>query len=235
MFTWKREKKQYRNFKMKITFISTDNDVACHGVRSISAYIKLRGYETQIIFLRYGENINLNYDEKIIMQVIDKVKDSSIIAFSTMSFTAFRAYKLANALRKLKKPLVIGGIHATLLPEECLDFFDYVCVGEGEEAFLEFIQKFEKKQDLTNIRNLWTKKSQKIKKNEVRNLMESFDFIPDYDVESHFILENKTLVKFKERHFEGNSWFIPLEDVRILAHTAAIIFLLLCIKKKEEN
>jgi len=195
---------------MKITLISTDNDVTCHGIRAISSYLKMRGYKTNILFLPYGEDISRNYNTKVIKQVYNFVEGSDVIGFSTMSFTAFRVYKLAKALRKLKKPLVIGGLHATIAPDECLKYFDFVCIGEGEEAFLDFLKKFENKESLEGIKNFCLKKSGKIIRNELRPLLENIDFIPDYDTENHFILENDKLVKFKEKHLEG----------RFLVHTS---------------
>jgi anaerobic magnesium-protoporphyrin IX monomethyl ester cyclase len=195
---------------MNITLLSIDNDVASHGIRAISAYLKLQGYEVNILFLPYGEDINRNYSSKVIRQVLSALKGSDIIGISTMSFTSFRAYKLAKELKKLKKPMVIGGIHATIAPEECLAYFDYVCVGEGEEAFLEFVKKIEQKKDPSGIKNFWSRKKGKIIKNEVRPLMENFDFMPDYEIKRHFILENEEIVPFQERHLEN----------RFLVHTS---------------
>ena len=39
-----------------------------------------------------------------------------------------------------------GGTHATVRPDECLDFADMVCIGEGEEALIELTRKMKKGQ-----------------------------------------------------------------------------------------
>ena len=44
---------------------------------------------------------------------------------------------------KIKAPIIWGGIHPTVRPEESLNHADIVCIGEGEMALLELIQKME--------------------------------------------------------------------------------------------
>ena len=45
------------------------------------------------------------------------------------------AYKLCDALRFKSVPTVIGGLHATVLPEEAAQHADAVCVGDGEAVW----------------------------------------------------------------------------------------------------
>ncbi len=57
-------------------------------------------------------------------------------------------------------PVVWGGIHASLLPEQTLQEpdIDIVVDGEGEETFLELVQALEAQRDITGIRSLWHKR-----------------------------------------------------------------------------
>ena len=55
------------------------------------------------------------------------------------------AYELANWIRRvfMKKPLlVMGGVHASALPEEAVKHVDCVVVGEGERAIVEIVERF---------------------------------------------------------------------------------------------
>jgi radical SAM superfamily enzyme YgiQ (UPF0313 family) len=55
-----------------------------------------------------------------------------LIAISVLTAQAPQAYALADQLREAGKMVVIGGLHATALPEEALLHADHVAVGEGE-------------------------------------------------------------------------------------------------------
>jgi radical SAM superfamily enzyme YgiQ (UPF0313 family) len=53
-------------------------------------------------------------------------------------------------------PIVWGGCHPTILPEQTLqsEYVDIVCVGEGDETFLELVEALQRKQPLTDVRGL---------------------------------------------------------------------------------
>jgi radical SAM superfamily enzyme YgiQ (UPF0313 family) len=72
-----------------------------------------------------------------------------------------------------------------MVPEEVLrtGLFDYVCVGEGEEALLELVTAMEKGTGTTGIRNIWLRSNGEITQNRVRPFV-SLDRLPprDYDV-----------------------------------------------------
>lgn len=58
--------------------------------------------------------------------------DYDLVAFSTFTAMAYECYELADRYRARGVPVVIGGLHATLLPEEAGQHADAVCIGEGE-------------------------------------------------------------------------------------------------------
>jgi len=54
-------------------------------------------------------------------------------------------------------PIILGGAHATLLPEETLvatPEIDIIVRGEGEETIIDLLQALEHKQPLDNISNI---------------------------------------------------------------------------------
>jgi radical SAM superfamily enzyme YgiQ (UPF0313 family) len=69
--------------------------------------------------------------------------------------------------------IIIGGVHATLSPDEVISnpFVDAVCRGEGEKTWEEFLTKFEAGGNLNNILNLWIKQDGAIYKNALRPLL----------------------------------------------------------------
>ena len=77
-------------------------------------------------------------DEKIEDIDFNDLPDVVTISFKTMS--SHRAYQLADTFREKGVKVILGGIHASLLPEEAKGHCDSVVVGEGEEIWSKIIE-----------------------------------------------------------------------------------------------
>ena len=67
-----------------------------------------------------------------------------LIGFSVLTNQYKYAVEIAQDIKRyLDVPIIFGGIHPTMDPEGTLaeQCVDYLCIGEGEEAFLELIEK----------------------------------------------------------------------------------------------
>lgn len=73
---------------------------------------------------------------------IDFDEKFDLVGITGMTQQAIRAYEIADAFRKKKVKVVIGGIHATVLPEEAKEHADSVIIGEAEELWPEFLKDF---------------------------------------------------------------------------------------------
>jgi radical SAM superfamily enzyme YgiQ (UPF0313 family) len=73
------------------------------------------------------------------------ILDCDVVALSLMTPTANRGYAIADAVRKAnpKARIIIGGSHASALPEEAIEHADMVVVGEGEKRILEAVESDE--------------------------------------------------------------------------------------------
>lgn len=69
--------------------------------------------------------------------------DADLIALTAMTAQATRAYQLADAFRAQGKTVVMGGFHASNLPDEALTHVDSVVVGEGELAWPQLLADFQ--------------------------------------------------------------------------------------------
>ncbi len=70
-----------------------------------------------------------------------KVEEANLIGINIMTSTAVRGYKIADFIkRKTNKRIIIGGIHASVLPEEALKHADQVIVGEAESVIREVVE-----------------------------------------------------------------------------------------------
>lgn len=69
--------------------------------------------------------------------------DSDLVGITTATATARRAYEIADNCRKKGQPVVLGGIHATVLPSEAGEHADAVVVGEAEGKWQRLLSDFE--------------------------------------------------------------------------------------------
>jgi radical SAM superfamily enzyme YgiQ (UPF0313 family) len=73
------------------------------------------------------------YDDR--MEAIPYDEPTDLAAISVETYTARRAYQIASEFRRRGVPVVMGGFHATLCPEEVSRFADAVIVGEAENTW----------------------------------------------------------------------------------------------------
>ena len=65
-------------------------------------------------------------------------------------------------------PVILGGAHASVYPDETISipFVDAVCIGDGEFALDEYLSRLENGRRLTGINGIWVKESAGIIKNQ---------------------------------------------------------------------
>jgi radical SAM superfamily enzyme YgiQ (UPF0313 family) len=73
---------------------------------------------------------------------VDFNKDVDLAGLTAYTNTAPRAYQIADAFRQRNVPVVMGGIHASSLPEEALEHCDSLVVGEAEGSWQRVIEDF---------------------------------------------------------------------------------------------
>jgi len=109
------------------------------------------------------------------------------IAVSVLNDELLIASKLSSIAKEYDKniPIIWGGKYPTIKPEKTLsnNCVDFVCIGEGLEAFKDFLSGLKGKGDLYAIPNIWAKQNGKIKKNAIRPLKKSLDDLPYLDWE----------------------------------------------------
>jgi len=195
---------------MKITLISTATFPSDQGIRQISSVLKKAGHNVQIIFLAFSEDYTKFYPKKVLDQIISLSRGSNLIGINSFASTAPRAVQVIRALKSLNKPLVWGGIHATISPEKCMEHCDIVAVGEAEQAVAELANAIENNKPFNTIQNLWIRDNDKIEKNPVRPLIDDIDLLPpaDYDIQTHYILDKNKIRKFKEQDLNGEIFFL---------------------------
>ena len=189
--------------RIKVTLISPYQSIDLIGLRIISSYLKQHGHDANILFLNLPDSSFSNaYSEQVVTDVVNLCKGSDLIGISLMTNYFVRVKDLTSRIKeKTKIPIIWGGIHPTIRPDECIQCADMVCIGEGEDAILELADKL-KAGTGENIKNIWFRKNGHIIKNELRPLEQDLDKfpLPDYDIKDHYILEADRVVRMSETH-----------------------------------
>lgn len=86
-----------------------------------------------------GVEVSLT-DENV--EPIDFDKHVDLVGITTMSSAAPRAYEIARQFKKKGTPVVLGGPHVSVLPEEGLQYADSVVVGEAEGTWDRLMDDF---------------------------------------------------------------------------------------------
>jgi len=145
------------------------------GIRSISAYLKQFEIKTALIFFKYkrysvefqgndyftpsllDHDLNPQQDIELLIKLLRQLKPK-IVGISVGSSALVSAKHITRAIKENTEALVVwGGIHAIISPEECIEYADIVCIGEGEKPMLELTQKLEAGLSVDEIPNLWVK------------------------------------------------------------------------------
>src|SRR3954451_13285331 len=66
------------------------------------------------------------------MEAIPFDRPTDLVAIPVETYTAKRAYQIASEYRKRRVPVVMGGFHASLMPDEVARFAESVVIGEAE-------------------------------------------------------------------------------------------------------
>ena len=125
---------------MNIGLISLYPDVISFGIRTLSACLKKEGHDVKIIFLL--SEFWDKYEDRALGEAVDQLKDADLIGLSVMSNFWDNSVQITERIKKdLDVPILWGGTHPTIRPEECLDLggADIVCIGEGEDTLVELV------------------------------------------------------------------------------------------------
>ena len=87
-----------------------------------------------------GHDVTI-YNENMTDIDLNRIKESDVLGLSMMTSTAPRGYEIARKYKELnpKGRVLIGGSHATFLPEEAAEYADHVVTGEGEGLICDLV------------------------------------------------------------------------------------------------
>jgi radical SAM superfamily enzyme YgiQ (UPF0313 family) len=159
------------------------------GPLSVASALKRHGVKSEII------NINERDLDKTAEYLVKQ--RSEFIGISVM--TGIQTYHSALLSKKIKElnrniPIIWGGIHPSLLSEQCIreEYIDYVCIGEGEDLIVEFVEYLAGKKQQEAILGFAYKDPGGVKITKSRPLINNLD---DYPVDLTIVDLNKYIFK----------------------------------------
>jgi len=119
------------------------------------------GYALLILAALTPSSIDVDITDDF-LEEIDYNEDVDLVGITAMTPQAYRAYEISDRFREKGVPVILGGIHPSLLPEEAIQHADSVLIGEAENLWekvlddfqnkrLKKIYKSEEKPDLTSF------------------------------------------------------------------------------------
>jgi len=139
----------------------------------LAAYIREKGYnEIKVI-----DNNVYNYP---LTRLEEEIRQFDIIAVTGTTSQCKQARDVSWLAKKNNKISVMGGPHATPLPEETLQtsYFDFIALGEGEITFCELLQAIENNMDCGKVNGIMFKRNNTFIKTEDRKFIKNLDELP---------------------------------------------------------
>ena len=130
-----------------------------HGLASLSACLKRDGHETRLVNL--NENLPPVPSDAEVYALVREWRPG-LIAFSCLTQQYTPGLELARSLRAQAAadgaelpPMVVGGIHPTMVPEDVMAdaAWDHVGVGECEDALAELVRRIDAGEAPTDVAN----------------------------------------------------------------------------------
>jgi len=148
------------------------------GLLYVGTYLRDRGgHEVEVIDAQVEELSYPELGERI------RRAGADLAGITAMTFTLLDVVKTAGLIKQIDPdlPVVIGGGHAYIYPEETarLDNIDYVLAGEGEPGFAGLVGELSGERRLERVPGLtWVDNEGKLHRNELPAMIEDLDDLP---------------------------------------------------------
>jgi len=193
-----------------IAFLSI-YDSESYALRILSAVLKQKGYLSYQIYFKRLHTPEFPYSEKevgILIDLLVKLR-VKLLALSLRS-SSLKSFSGLEPIIRQRIPgiqILMGGTHATLVPDDALNYADAICIGDGEDTMLEVAQKYD-----GNIESLSGIKGIRLRDNyaqdtvfSLRGAFENLDSLPIeiYEDENKYFIEDNTI--YQKEPLNGSS------------------------------
>jgi len=192
---------------MHIVLISTYAQPIALGMRYVSAFLKQANHRVTSLFLAGRHDGKELLPAPLRDDVVDRCRDADVVGLSLMTHSFYKACAVTDALRRagIRAPIVWGGTHPTVAPEESAEVADYICIGEGEKAMRAFVEALAAGRDPHATPGFAYMKDGRLIRNDIYPLADDLDTypFPDYDLTDHWVAHKGRLVPAEPRLLGG--------------------------------
>jgi radical SAM superfamily enzyme YgiQ (UPF0313 family) len=188
--------KKSRSKSIDLVLIVLYLDKAAFGIRSINSYLKQKGYNVVTLYFKRRSQEDTYPTDSEVSLLVNFIKEISplMVGFSVMSPFNNIARMLTRKIRhKIDVPIIWGGVHPTICPEDCIDNIDVLCIGDGEEPLRHMLEGLRKNGAIDlNSPNCWINSSKGIVKNDMTYMCRDLDSLPypDFSGKNVYFIES---------------------------------------------
>lgn len=147
------------------------------GLAYMAAVLEQEGHDVRIL-----DSLTLEYDYNQVKRYISKYSPD-IVGIQAYTPSIYNAVKTAEIVKEVDNSIitVLGGPHPTLLPEDTINMsnaIDYILRGEAEYTFRDFVNLYEKGEDVRQVRGLTYRHNGQIVHNPDAPLIKNLDELP---------------------------------------------------------
>ena len=162
------------------------------SLASIAAVLDRAGHKVRLIDLQICK-VRQEWEAIFNAEPVD------MVGITAMTPQVKEARAVAERIKAMLPdvPIVLGGVHATLLPRQTLqkfNCFDILVIGEGEETIVELVSRLEKKEPIADVRGIAYRSKGEAVTTPLRPRIVDLDSLPNHHdyYDFGFYLENNT-------------------------------------------
>lgn len=177
-------------------------DIENNATRLLAAIMRQNGFFAREIYFKDWKNNCFDPPSEIeigsLLKLIDGVNPLFVgISLRSSPYLQVATFLTERIREKLALPVLWGGVHPTLCPEESIRVADMICVGEGERVLPALTRRMAGGEEIDDIPGLWLRRQDTIIRNPVDNLIEDLDQFPfrDYRHPDKFLIMGKKVYR----------------------------------------
>lgn len=173
-----------------------------NGIRYLSASLRRAGFHTDEIFLGHFIHHHQEYPgeatQNLLISLLRERKPDLVGMSVRAGAYLTMATELTERIRdQVGVPVLWGGAHVTLAPEQCFQQNDFLLLGEAEKNIVGLAEALETGEELSILPGVWMRRDGREIRNPVPPLIQNLDDIPFPDftsTESKFWIHNGKVI-----------------------------------------